>query len=128
MYITQALKRAVQIHRNGIATIDGTRQRTWAELAERVAKLAGVFQGLDLSAGGRVAILALNSDRYLEYFFAVPWAGGIVVPLNIRLVLPELLYMLKDSGTEILLVDKAFQAMAPGFPRHVDHGQTRHLC
>jgi long-chain acyl-CoA synthetase len=82
MYITQALKRAVQIHRNGIATIDGTRQRTWAEFAERVAKLAGVLQGLDLSAGGRVAILALNSDRYLEYFFAVPWAGGIVVPFS----------------------------------------------
>lgn len=115
MYITQGLKRAVQINRNGIATIDGTRQRTWAEFAERVAKLAGVFKALDLSEGGRVAILALNSDRYLEYFFAVPWAGGIVVPLNIRLSPPELVYMLNDSGAEILIVDDAFQAMLPAF-------------
>jgi acyl-CoA synthetase (AMP-forming)/AMP-acid ligase II len=115
MYITQALKRAVQIHRNGIATIDGTRRRTWAEFAERVAKLAGVLQGLDLSAGGRVAILALNSDRYLEYFFAVPWAGGIVVPLNIRLAPLELRYMLNDSGAEILLVDDAFQTSLSAF-------------
>jgi acyl-CoA synthetase (AMP-forming)/AMP-acid ligase II len=115
MYITQALKRVVQIHRNGIATIDGTRQHTWAEFAERVAKLAAVFQGLDLSEGGRVAILALNSDRYLEYFFAVPWAGGIVVPLNIRLAPSELIYVLNDSGAEILLVDDTFQAMLPTF-------------
>jgi long-chain acyl-CoA synthetase len=70
---------------------------------------------LDLRTGGRVAILALNSDRYLEYFFAVPWAGGIVVPLNIRLAPPELIYMLNDSGAEILLVDDAFQAMPPAF-------------
>jgi long-chain acyl-CoA synthetase len=115
MYITQVLKRAVQINRHGIATIDGTRQHTWAEFAERAAKLAGVLQGLDLRAGGRVAILALNSDRYLESFFAVPWAGGVVVPLNIRLAPPELRYMLNDSGTEILLVDEAFEAMLPPF-------------
>lgn len=115
MYITQALKRAVQINRHAIATIDGTRQRSWAELAERVAKLAGVFQGLDLGAGGRVAILALNQDRYLEYFFAVPWAGGVVVPLNIRLSPPELRYMLNDSGAEIVLVDDAFQSLLPAF-------------
>ena len=115
MYIAHALKRAVQINRSGIATIDGTRQRTWAEFAERVAKLAGVFQGLDLSAGGRVAILALNSDRYLEYFYAVPWGRGIVVLLNIRLAPPELVYMLNDSGAEILIVDDAFQAILPAF-------------
>ena len=115
MYLTQALKRALQIDRHGIATIDGTRQRTWAEFAERVAKLAGVFQELDLCSGGRVAILALNSDRYLECFFAVLWAGGIVVPLNIRLAPPELIYMLNDSGTDILIVDDAFQAVLPAF-------------
>jgi len=115
MYITQGLKRAVQINSSGIATIDGARQRTWAEFAERVAKLAGVLKGLGLSKGGRVAILALNGDRYLEYFFAVPWAGGVVVPLNIRLAPPELIYMLNDSETEILFVDDVLQAMLPAF-------------
>ncbi|MGH8659587.1 MAG: acyl-CoA synthetase [Gammaproteobacteria bacterium] len=115
MYITQALKRAVQINRHGITTIDGTRQRSWAGFAERVAKLAGVFHGLDLRAGGRVAILALNQDRYLEYFFAVLWAGGILVPLNIRLSPRELCYMLNDAGAEILLVDDTFQSVLPAF-------------
>lgn len=78
MYITQGLKRAVQVNGKGLATIDGERQRTWAEFALRVAKLAGTLKGLGLKEGDRVAMLALNSDRYLECFFAVPWAGGIL--------------------------------------------------
>lgn len=115
MYITQGLKRAVQINGGGMATIDGAREHTWAQFTERVAKLAGALKHLGLTEGGRVAILSLNSDRYLEYFFGVPWAGGVVVPLNIRLAPPELIYMLNDSGTEILIVDDVFKAMLPAF-------------
>ena len=35
-------------------------------------------------------MLAQNSDRYLEYYFAVLWAGGVLVPLNTRLAPQEL--------------------------------------
>ncbi|MEZ4727945.1 MAG: long-chain-fatty-acid--CoA ligase [Caldilineaceae bacterium] len=115
MYITQGLKRAVQINGNGIATIDGDRQRTWREVAQRVAKLAGALRQLGLSPGGRVAILSLNSDRYLETYYAVPWANGILVPLNTRLTPMELIFMLNDAGVEILIVDEAFKAMLPAF-------------
>jgi long-chain acyl-CoA synthetase len=109
MYITQALKRAVQVNRRGIATIDGERQQTWEQFAERVAKLAGGLRQLGLQPGGRVAILGLNSDHYLECFYAIAWAGGIIVPLNTRLATPELIYMLDDAGAEILLVDATFK-------------------
>jgi long-chain acyl-CoA synthetase len=115
MSITQGLKRAMQINRRGTATIFGERRRTWQEFGGRVAKLAGALCGLNLSADGRVAILALNSDRYLECYYAVPWAGGIVVPLNVRLAPPELIYTLNDSGAEILVVDDVFKAMLPAF-------------
>ena len=63
MYITQGLTRAVLVNRQGLATIDGERQRTWAEFAGRVAKLAGTLQSLGLQPDDRVAVLALNSDR-----------------------------------------------------------------
>jgi len=113
MFLTQGVKRAAQVNRHGIATIDGERRRTWAEFEQRVAKLAGALLALGLEPGGRVAILSFNSDRYLEYFFAIPWAGGIIVPLNIRLAPPELIYMLNDSGAQILIVDEAHAAMLP---------------
>lgn len=112
MYITQGLKRAIQINSSGTATIDGERRRTWGEFAQRVKKLAGTLKNLGLKEGDRLAILAFNSDRYLECFFAVAWAGGIIVPLNTRLAVPELVYMLNDTAPEILVVDDAFAAIS----------------
>ena len=115
MTITQGLKRAVQVNGEGVATIDGQRQRTWHEFAVRVEKLAGALKSLGLKEGDRLAILALNSDRYLEYFFAVPWAGGVIVPLNTRLAPPEVIYMLNDTAAEILVVDDSLAVMLPAF-------------
>lgn len=113
MYITQSLKRAVQINGNGIATIDGERQQTWHQFADRVARLAGAFRKLGLDQGDRIAILSLNSDRYLEVYYAIPWCGGVIVPLNTRLTVSELAYMLNDSGATCLLVDDTFVALVP---------------
>ena len=108
MYITQALKRSIQLHGDDIATICQGRKRTWSETGDRVAKFAGALRRLGVSGGERVAMLSLNSDLYFEYFFAVPWAGGVFVPINIRLAPPEVAFWLNDSGSEILLIDDRF--------------------
>ena len=75
MGITQCVNRAVQQNNAGIVTRFGGRTRRWAEFAGRVARLAGGLRALGVEPGDRVAILALNSDRYLEFYAAVPWAG-----------------------------------------------------
>ena len=49
-----------------------------------------------------------HAGRYLEYYVAVPWAGAVVVPLNIRWSAAENAYALNDSGATILFVDDAF--------------------
>ncbi|MEH6525324.1 MAG: long-chain-fatty-acid--CoA ligase [Sneathiella sp.] len=108
MYITQILKRAVQTRGDLIATICGERQHTYKQFSNRVQKFAGALRSLGIGDGERVAILAHNSDRYLEFYYATPWAGGIFVPVNTRLAVPEFAYWLNDSGSEILLVDDAF--------------------
>ena len=66
MNITQGLRRVLQTNPHGIAAIDGERRRTWRGIGDRVAKLAGALQGLGVKSGDRVAVLMLNSDRYLE--------------------------------------------------------------
>ncbi|REM69598.1 fatty-acid--CoA ligase, partial [Mycobacterium tuberculosis] len=85
------------------------RARTFRDFAERVARLAGALQRLGMQAGDRVAMLSLNSDRYLEYQMAVPWGGGVLNPCNIRWSAAEILYSLEDSGSGILLVDETFR-------------------
>ena len=108
MYLTQALKRTMQLEGRNMATVRAGRVRTWNECGERVAKLAGALRKMGISDGERVAVLAMNSDRYYEYFYAVPWAGGVFVPINIRLAAPEVAFWLNDSGTEILFIDDSF--------------------
>ena len=111
MYVSQSLKRALQVKPAGIATIFRGRRRTWVDSAERIARLAAGFKRLGLSPGGRVAILALNGDRYFEFMYAAPWLGAVMVPINTRLAAPEIDYILEDSDSEILLLDDSFLAM-----------------
>jgi long-chain acyl-CoA synthetase len=113
MSVLQGLRRACQINPNGVATIDGGRRRTWLEFRDRVARLAGVLRAAGVQRGDRVAILSLNADAYLEYFYATPWAGALVVPLNTRLAAPELVSIVNDAGATALVVDETFAAMLP---------------
>jgi acyl-CoA synthetase (AMP-forming)/AMP-acid ligase II len=112
MGITQCVKRAVQQNPCGRATVFGARTRRWDEFGARVARLAGGLQSIGVQSGDRVAVLALNSDRYLETYAAVPWAGAVVVPLNTRWSPPENIYAINDSGASVLLVDDTFAALA----------------
>ncbi|WP_280482015.1 long-chain-fatty-acid--CoA ligase [Nocardia cyriacigeorgica] len=111
MYLTQSLHRALQQRPGDIATICGDRVRTVAESADRVARFAGALHALGVQRGERVGILALNSDRYHEYYLAVPWLGAVANPVNIRWSVAEIVYSLQDSDTTVLLVDDAFAPM-----------------
>jgi long-chain acyl-CoA synthetase len=105
--LTQGLRRAVQIKPNGTATHFAGRRRTWQQSLERVSCVAGALSALHVRAGERVAILALNSDRYFELMYAIPWIGAAMVPINTRLAAPEIEYILADSGAAVLFIDTA---------------------
>ena len=79
--MTQLIRRAAQTRGNDIATVDGDRTQTWNEFVEKVARFAGGLQRIGVGTDSCVAIMALNSDRYFEFMFAVPWAGGVFQPI-----------------------------------------------
>lgn len=124
MQITSVLRRAAQVNANGAATICGARRTTWSNLLERVQKLAGALQNLGVQPGDRVALLALNSDRYIEYFFASVWSGGAMMPMNIRWAPAECAYALNDAGAKILIVDDAFAKAVPAIQAEVPGLET----
>ena len=86
--LMNTVERAAAIRGGVTATQMGDRLRTWREFRDRVARLAAGLKGLGVGDGDRVAMLALNSDWYLEWFYAVPWAGAVFVPVNTRLAAP----------------------------------------
>ncbi|MFJ7794145.1 long-chain-fatty-acid--CoA ligase [Pseudomonas sp. NPDC096950] len=124
MYLFQSIKRNAQVTPNHIATVDGARRQTWAELHGRVARFAGALVALGGQAGDRVAILALNSDRHFELCFSVPWANRVVVPLNTRWSIKENVYSLQDCGATVLVVDDAFKGIAHEIFCQVDSLET----
>lgn len=114
------IERSARLHPGGIATRYGSRQRTWAEVRDRVASLAAGLASLGLAESDRVGILSLNSDRYYEAIFAIPWGGYCVVPLNTRWALLENDYAIRDSGTRVLLFDDTFAEQSRQLLNDVD--------
>lgn len=85
--------------------MDGDRRQSWESLADRVARLGGALRELGMTAGGRVAMLADNSHRYIAFYYAAVWGGGVFVPLNTRLAGAELRQQLEQCGPEVLIAD-----------------------
>ena len=79
---------------------------------------------MGIADGAFVAALGFNSDRYVELFFATPWAGGAFAPLNIRWSLAENAYALKDSQASVLFVDESFVDQAIELKRELDFVKT----
>ena len=109
MYLTQGLRRAAQIKPQEQSTAFRERRRIWSETVDRIARIAGGLAQAGVQPGDRVAILALNSDRYFELMYAIPWLGAAMVPVNTRLATPEVQYVLEDSGACVLFVDGAMK-------------------
>ena len=78
---------------------------TYAQLAERAARLAGALTGpLAGKAGDRVALVSENSVEYLECLFGIWHAGLAAVPVNAKLHGLEIAHILEDSEASICLV------------------------
>ncbi|MDQ2637122.1 MAG: long-chain-fatty-acid--CoA ligase, partial [Actinomycetota bacterium] len=128
MSITAALHRALQRHPERPLTIFGTRTRTVAESVDRVGRLAGALRSLGVAEGACVGMLGHNSDRYHEYLLATPWAGAVVNPCNIRWSPREIGYALRESNTQLLLVDDSFVAMVPALRDQYEGLETIVYC
>jgi fatty-acyl-CoA synthase len=83
---------------------------TYRELANRIDRLCRLLLDGGIEKGDRVAVLLYNSKQYIETFFALSRLGGLLVPLNWRLALPELQFIIEDSGSRFIIFEKEFTA------------------
>lgn len=79
--ITDVVFRAEQCFGSLAATVDAAgKTRSYAEFGRRVKALGlAISKELKAPAGARVAILALNSEAYLETYFGVPFSQCLIV-------------------------------------------------
>ncbi|CCD92465.1 putative O-succinylbenzoate--CoA ligase [Bradyrhizobium sp. ORS 375] len=82
------------------------RRFSYAEFDARVARLAGHLRdACSVGKGDRVAVLALNATDTLEVQFACFRVGAIFVPLNVRLTVPELQFIVGDAAPDVMIHD-----------------------
>ncbi|ATE67266.1 class I adenylate-forming enzyme family protein [Rhizorhabdus dicambivorans] len=115
MQLTQSLRRNAELFPSQAALICGSRVTTWAELQQRVARLAAAFRAAGANPGDRIAMLAVNSDRFVECLYAVLWAGCVAIPFNTRWAEAEINFALEDSEPAIMVVDANFAGWASWF-------------
>lgn len=100
------LLRAAQVAGNRNAVIFEDRRFSHQELQSRCNRLAAALKDKGAEPGDRIAILAANTNHYIESYVAIPAAGFVIVPLNTRHAEPELRYAIEDSGAKILVTDR----------------------
>jgi long-chain acyl-CoA synthetase len=104
-------KSAILFPDNTATVFEGTRL-TYRELNERVNRLANALLGLGLGKEDRLAILAENTHKYLEVYFAAGKLGISVTPLNFRLSDQELLHIINDSDSTCFLAGDGYEDRA----------------
>ncbi|MET8565522.1 acyl-CoA synthetase [Streptomyces flaveolus] len=87
---------------------------TYEELDEAVSRAAGVLLGQGLAPGDRVGSYGHNSDAYLIGFLACARAGLVHVPVNHNLTGDDLAYIVRQSGSSLVLTDPGLADRLPG--------------
>ena len=83
--------------------ISGTRRRGHDEVAERADRIASGLQSLGVKQGDSVCMLMRNDIAFIEAAYAAMRLGAYGVPVNWHFKPEEINYVLKDSGSRVLI-------------------------
>jgi fatty-acyl-CoA synthase len=111
----RCLRYAEQQYAYRTAVVCGSEQFTYAQFADRAARLGGALKEAAVKPDDRVSFLSLNCHRLLEAYYGVLEAGAVLLPLNVRLAAQELTYILNDSGARVLFLEKEFLTLVDSF-------------
>jgi len=97
-----------------VALVDHGRdlEITFDDLDDRARRLAVWLAGQGVEPGERVAFLSANTTDIFEALFACAKLGAILVPLNWRLAIPELQFIVGDCRPQVLIVEGQFDEAA----------------
>jgi acyl-CoA synthetase (AMP-forming)/AMP-acid ligase II len=114
MVITEFLDLSAMLVPERTAIAFEGRRFSYAQLKERVNRLADSLSKLGLKKGDRAAILEVNCNEYIEACFATARLGAIFVPLNFRIREDELKYLVNKAEPKILFVGSRYAEMVNG--------------
>lgn len=102
----RCLLRALDLYPDKTAVVAGDARYTYAQFADRCRRIAAGLIANGVAPGDRVGVLSFNSNALLESYYAIPLAGAIVMPLNVRLHPSELETILRHAQPTALLFEQ----------------------
>ena len=102
------LRRSAAVFGGKTAVVYDDKKYTYAQLYERVNRLASALSKIGIGKGDKVAFMCPNIPPMLEAHFGVPMVGGVLVSINIRLSAREIAYIINHSDSRVLVVDAEF--------------------
>jgi len=111
MNVKEALENTASEIPHKEAIVLGAQRVTYGELDEASNRAANALLELGMKKGDRVAILMSHSPEWVINYFGIVKGGGVSVLLNPSLKAPELDSLLRDSDSEILIMEKKFSQM-----------------
>jgi fatty-acyl-CoA synthase len=100
----QMLAVHARVSRDRVGARDLDRSLTFGQWNERSCRLANALLGIGLAKGDRFIVLAYNTLEWLEIYAAAAKAGVIVVPVNFRLIGPEVRFIVENAGAKAVIV------------------------
>ena len=114
MLTTEFLEIASAICPDRPAIIFEGRRTSFAELSERVQRLAVALRGCGVGPGDTVALIQVNTPHCIEAYFASALLGAIYVPLNFRARPSEFEYMINNADAKVVLAGERYTAVVDG--------------
>ncbi|MEM8856691.1 MAG: long-chain-fatty-acid--CoA ligase [Chloroflexota bacterium] len=109
MNISTWIERNAQFSPNKIAIYFEGQTISYRELSDQIETAARMLSGtLNVGHGDRVSLLATNIPEYLVALFACAKIGAILNPLNWRLAIPELAYIVQNAESSVLLIEQEY--------------------
>ncbi len=91
------MKQNAEKYNNKPAVIFQEKQWTYGELNIRANQIANAFITKGYKKGDKVSVLMKNNAAYIELMVGLSKIGVTIVPINFRLVGPEIEYIVLDS-------------------------------
>ena len=106
--IERLVEQIASYPRQKVACVIGDEEFSYGELVDATRGLAGYLAGIGVRPGERVAIWLPNSFEWVVSLLAVGSIGAILVPINARFQKNEAEYVLRQSGSRVLITRTSF--------------------
>lgn len=124
MILGDIVRRNANRYPQKTGVVFGSLRLTFDNFNRRVNSVANALIGLGMQPGNRVGIILDNCHQYVELYFAVAKAGGVMVPINTALTAQEITSILNNAEVDVLVFGETFAPLVDSLLKELDSVKT----